>query len=44
MPVQKPNDLDGEEGSKVRQDNSGSGIAENPIKKFHIGNQVDILA
>jgi len=44
MPVKAPSDLSGEEGSLVRQNNSGSAIAENPITKSNIGSQVDILA
>ena len=44
MPVKAPSDLNGEEGSVVTQDNSGSAIAENRITKSDIGNQVDVLA
>ena len=44
MPVKAPSNLNGEEGSLVTQDNSGSAIAENPITTSDIGRQVDILA
>jgi hypothetical protein len=43
MPVKAPSDLNGEEGSVVTQDNSGSAIAESSITTSDIGRQVDIL-
>ena len=44
MPVQAPSDLNGEEGSVVTQENPGSALIENSIKKSDIGSQVDVLA
>jgi len=43
MPVKAPSDLNGEEGSVVKQNKSGSAIAESPITTSDIGRQVDIL-